>query len=281
MTSMGLIIVWAVLIWSTRYYFQKFIESIRQKDRYRLEKLQNRLHKHFVFQESDKIRKHSRYAALFILILAFLFHSILIFICGIFFYLIFPFIWLIGIEKLRKQKFQKQLLLLLPSLSSLLKSGHGLERSLEQLKNTFYPPMSHEIDLMLKQMRLGSSLIESFQKLHQRFPSENLQMIVHAITLSKKLGTSLSHVMDNITQSILEKEKLKQQIMALTAQGKIQAWIAVVMPFGIAGMLQIIAPHYFLPLYKTTPGHICIGYCLVSMCIGLFWIHKISTKEYL
>lgn len=122
---------------------------------------------------------------------------------------------------------------------------------------------------------------DSLNQLAKRFPSENMMMFIQAIIISRKLGTSLTEAIDNIGLNVLEKEKLRQQIRSLTSQGKMQALVATVMPFGMFGALQFISPSYLDPLLHTSTGHFFIAYSFVSMGIGLFWIYKITHKEYL
>jgi len=130
-------------------------------------------------------------------------------------------------------------------------------------------------------MKLGSTLETSVDKLVQRFHSENLLTLTQAISISRKLGTSLTEAMDHISQNILQKEKLKQQIHSLTSQGRMQAYIGVAMPFFIGLALQVISPNYFVTLFTTFIGQASLAYGALSMILGLIWINQIVSKEYL
>ena len=157
----------------------------------------------------------------------------------------------------------------------------GIDKARAEVKKTLPHPMSEEICNVLKDMQLGIPLEGALDKLNQRFRSENIQIFVHVVVIARKLGSSLSESIDNISQNILEKEKLKQQVAALTSQGKMQAYIAVCMPFMLGIILQWISPGYFEPLFSTTLGKCSMAYCLVSMSLGLYCIRKITHKEYL
>jgi tight adherence protein B len=281
MIFLGITIIWIVSLWYFQDIFIHAMARIHGQDTKRLSKLKYRLHENFIFQERSKLQKISRWFLLIGVILSLIFFSPTLLVLIFILYLIFPIVWIRYIEFSRRKKFQKQLLQLIPLLSSMLRTGHSLERSFFEIKKTIGPPMSEEIQYMLNEMKLGSTLEKSLDKLVQRFLSENLLTLSQAITISRKLGTSLTEAMDHISQNILQKEKLKQQIHSLTSQGRMQAYIAVSMPFFIGLALQLISPKYFIPLFTTPIGLASMAYGGVSMFIGLIWIHRIVTKEYL
>jgi tight adherence protein B len=281
MITIGFFIVWIILVLIFHEHLLFGFKYIHQRDQKRLNSLQSRLHQSFVFQEKEKIQKISRWILLIGTIASIIFKSTLLFGFILMIYLIFPSLWIRVVEHTRRKKFDHQLILMIPMLTSMLRSGHGLEKALSEIRISMTPPMSEEIHYMLKEMQLGASLQETLERLVQRFHSENLLTLVHAISISRKLGTSLSEAMDHISENILQKEKLKSQIQSLTAQGKMQSYMAVAMPFMIGLALEFISPNYFDPLFDTTLGKCAIAYSLGSMGVGLFWIHKITNKEYL
>ena len=281
MIFLGIILIWTVLLWHFQDFILNTMARIRGKDSNRLSKLETRLHENFVFKAQSRIQNNSRWFLLIGSILSLIFFSLSLLLIVFFIYLIFPMIWIQYVESQRKKKFQKQLLQLIPLLSSMLRTGHSLERSFFEIKKTIGPPMSEKIQYMLNEMKLGSTLETSLDKLMQRFKSENLLTLTQAITISRKLGTSLTEAMDHISQNILQKEKLKQQIHSLTSQGRMQSYIAVAMPFFIGLALQFISPNYFVPLFTTLIGQVSLVYGALSMVVGLFWINRIVSKEYL
>lgn len=281
MIFLGTIIIWIALLWGFKDFFMGTVVRIHGRDSKRLTQLENRLHENFVFKEQSKIQKNSRWFLIAGAALSLLFLSLWLLLIVFFLYLIFPVVWVRYVEFQRRKKFQKQLLQLIPLLSSMLRTGHSLERSFFEIKKTIGPPMSEEIQYMLNEMKLGCTLETSLDKLVQRFHSENLLTLTQAISISRKLGTSLSEAMDHISQNILQKEKLKQQIHSLTSQGRMQAYIGVAMPFFIGLALQVISPNYFVTLFTTFIGQASLAYGALSMILGLIWINQIVSKEYL
>ena len=281
MIMIGCFMIWSILVWAFHKHILFGLHYLQQGDKKRLKSLQHRLHKNFIFQEREKIQKYSRWVIISGGMIAILLQSLFFAAFVLIVYLIFPTLWIRFVELVRKKKFDRQLILMIPMLSSMLRSGNGLEKSFSEIRNTIGSPMSEEIHFMLKEMQLGATIEESLEKLVQRFHSENLLTLVHAISISRKLGTSLSEAMDHISENVLQKEKLKSQLQSLTAQGKMQSYMAVAMPFMIGFALKFIAPNYFDPLFYTPIGKMAMAYSILSMTIGLIWIRKITTKEYL
>ncbi|MCB1197214.1 MAG: type II secretion system F family protein [Deltaproteobacteria bacterium] len=215
------------------------------------------------------------------LMMSLLTQSIELFALSIFIFLYMPFAWIAWVQKKRLQAFQKQMLLFFPFLSSVLRSGHTLEKAIKQSCKNTRPPLSQEMEIVQKEMQLGHSFEEAISNLLKRMPDPSLTMALAAISVSRKMGASLAEAIDHIAIHIQQQAKLKSEIKALTAQGKMQAWVSSLMPLLLMVGLHLIAPGYISPLFYTNVGKIALLYCIVSMGLGGIWIYHIATKEYL
>ena len=281
MIFFGLFFIWCGVIWFLRRQIAKFFLFTDRHDDKRINNMIAQLDDKFVFLEKHQVRRFSYGIFLIGVVFSLIFQSYLTFGAVLGFILLFPKIWVGWVSIRRNRKLRRQLLVFIPSLSSFIKSGHGLSKSIEEIAKTADPPISDELELTLKQVKLGTTLEKALLNFSNRFQSENLQMLVHAMVISQRLGTSLSEIVDHLSRKTLEKEKLRQKVLSLTAQGKIQAWIALVMPLLLFGFVGLIAPGYFDSFIETDAGVICLLLCLVSLSIGFVWIYRISYRDYL
>ena len=65
----------------------------------------------------------------------------------------------------------------------------------------------------------------------------------------------------------------------MTAEGKMSAWLLLVLPFIMFAILSVIAPTTYQPFLKDPVGQKIIIGCLISMTVGYFVIQKITTLE--
>lgn len=256
-------------------------QKTAQKEKERLHTIHQKLRDQFVQTTPKNIKNKLLILLLVGCGLAWVSKNIFILIIFFILYMYLPFVVVWMIERKRMKLFQKQLLQFFPFVSSVLRSGHTLEKAIDQSCKNAQPPLSQEMGLVQKEMKLGNSFEDSLQNLLRRMPDPNLKMALSAITISRKMGSNLAEAIDHIAVKIQEKEKLKNEIKALTAQGKMQAIVTGLMPVVLIAGLNLVAPGYLSPLFTTTAGKIALMYCMISLVAGALWIYRITNKEYL
>ncbi|MFH1262849.1 MAG: type II secretion system F family protein [Pseudomonadota bacterium] len=199
--------------------------------------------------------------------------------------LLLPAIWF-GPERLirwvqssRQRKLERQLQTVLPTLSATLRAGHTFERALEALSETASPPISQEFELVLKEVRLGVPLEAALDHFAERYPFRDLEIMVRAVQISTRAGSNLAEAFDRVAQTVLARAALRDRVATLTAQGRLQAWVAIAMPVALTAILQLMAPEYLAPLFESGGGRLLLLVAAVALTIGGIWIHKISRAE--
>jgi len=241
--------------------------------------LQKELSKDFLFVKLKWIHKSSKWFLIVGGLLSIVLVSITPFVISLFSLWIVPILLTKLIHRRRQKQFHQQLTQILPLLSSSLKAGASLEKALEQIVTAASPPISQEIGLVLKELRIGKKLENALEHLESRFPSYDLILILKAISISRKLGSNLSSVFDRLSETIATRRKFKDRLESLTVQGKTQAIIAATIPIAVIAVLHIISPGYFDPLFQTNAGKTLVLFLLIAMITGIFWVHKICTIE--
>jgi tight adherence protein B len=68
-------------------------------------------------------------------------------------------------------------------------------------------------------------------------------------------------------------------VAALTAEGRVSAYMLAGMPPILAGVMYVLNKDYVSTLFTNTMGLVMVGLAVVSMIIGFFWMKKIITIE--
>lgn len=190
-----------------------------------------------------------------------------------------PIIGVRILKRKRAEKFVVQLVDALNSISNSLKAGFSLPQAMELIVREMPPPISQEFRICLREMRLGATLEDSLNNLLVRMPSEDLDIVVTAIVISRELGGDLSEVLEKIAHTIRERFRIEGKIKALTAQGKLQAIIVSLMPLALGLAINAINPELMKPLYETLAGWGMMVGILGLIVVGYLWIRKIVTIE--
>lgn len=190
-----------------------------------------------------------------------------------------PSIFLNIFRKKRLEHFRNQIPDLLLLLSGSLRAGMSLYQGVAQAAREMSSPMRQELELLLREQRLGISIEEGFSSLIKRIPSEELTLLVSALSISSKTGGNLSDALDLMASSIRRTIAVEGKIKALTAQGKLQAIVMSALPAFLGGVMFIIDYDAMLPLIKTWYGLCLCASVLVLQIIGAYIIFKIVAID--
>ena len=113
----------------------------------------------------------------------------------------------------------------------------------------------------------------------RRTQSEDFSWAVTAIGIQRDVGGNLAEVLDLVAATIRDRGALKRQISGLTAEGRLSAWILLVLPFVLIGMLAVVNPGYISALFATGPGIVMLVLGAVLLLVGAIWLRNIVTIE--
>lgn len=182
------------------------------------------------------------------------------------------------INKIRERRirlFDRQLVDALIQMSAAFRAGLTLGQAMESITAQMPPPISQEFALFLKEVKLGVGQEEALNNLASRVNSENLLLVVTATNVSRKLGGNLAEMYDTISKTIRERFESEGKVRALTAMGRMQAWIVGLMPVVMGLAFYFMRPDLMQPMLDSAFGVILISFIGVLEVIGMFLIRRI------
>jgi len=177
----------------------------------------------------------------------------------------------------RDRKFGVQLVDALISMGNSLRAGHTLPAALELIAREMDNPMGQEMRLVVQEMRLGVPMERALQNLYQRMPSEDLDILITAIIISREVGGNLAEIFDNIADTIRERHRIEGKIGSLTAQGKLQGAVIALLPILIGIFLNAWSPDLLRPMFTDWLGWAMIGLMVVMEAVGVYMIYRIVS----
>ena len=191
-----------------------------------------------------------------------------------------PFIFIKFKASQRIKKFHEQLPDTLQLIGGSLKAGYSFNQALGMVQDETKPPISDEFKRVLSEIRMGSPEKDALDNMAKRINSEHLDWTVMAINVQREVGGNLAEVMEIIASTIRERDRVMNQIKALTAEGRISAYILIALPIVVGGILSILNREYVSLLVTTKLGLIITAIAFTLMMIGSVWIIKIVRVDY-
>lgn len=207
-------------------------------------------------------------------------NNLLLTVVAILLVAISPFIFIKFKASQRIKKFHEQLPDTLQLIGGSLKAGYSFNQALGMVQDETKPPISDEFKRVLSEIRMGSPEKDALDNMAKRINSEHLDWTVMAINVQREVGGNLAEVMEIIASTIRERDRVMNQIKALTAEGRISAYILISLPIVVGMILSILNREYVSLLVTTKLGLIIIAIAFTLMVIGSVWIIKIVRVDY-
>jgi tight adherence protein B len=183
------------------------------------------------------------------------------------------------LAKRRRKAFMGQLPDTLSLLSGTLRAGYSLMQGVEAVSQEVDDPMGIELRRVVTEARLGRPLEESLEASADRMDSPDFAWAVMAIRIQREVGGNLSELLMTVADTMIARERLRRDVAALTAEGRVSAVILGALPAGLGLLMYVLNPEYVGVLFTDGLGIGMLIAAVVSMLIGFLWMKKIITIE--
>ena len=190
-----------------------------------------------------------------------------------------PRFYLRSLKKQRLAKFNEQLEDALISMSSALKAGFSITQALENVASERRHPISFEFTLLLQELRLGVQFDTALRKMADRIGSQDFELVAVAIITARQTGGELTSILEELSGVIRERMRIMQRVRALTAQGRMQAWLIASVPFVLLFAMTRLAPDLMDEFLGSVVGVVVLFAVVVMVVSGFLWIRKITTID--
>jgi len=178
-----------------------------------------------------------------------------------------------------KAKFENQLPDTLNLLSTSLRSGYSLLQAVEAVGAEAPEPTAREFGRAMNETRLGRSPVLALKQVADRMESIDFDWAVLAISIQREVGGNLAEVLQTAADTMLQRNRLRREMKALTAEGRVSAIVLGGLPFALFAFLFLTRREYLQPMLDSTIGLIALVMAFVGMLIGVFWLSKIVKVD--
>ena len=180
----------------------------------------------------------------------------------------------------RRKKFVGQLGDTLQLMVGSLTAGYGLGQTLDSVAREADSPTAEEFSRVVMETRLGRSLEDALDAMSLRIQAPDFDWVVDAIKIQSSVGGNLSEIIDQVGETIRARVRIKRQIDALTAEGKISALVLFTLPLALLGFITATNPDYIKPMFSGGLGFTMLGVAATMLVIGGLWLKKLVNPQF-
>ncbi|RWF66953.1 type II secretion system F family protein [Mesorhizobium sp. M4B.F.Ca.ET.190.01.1.1] len=145
----------------------------------------------------------------------------------------------------RIQKFAKQLPDALDMIVRSLRAGHPASVAVGLVAREMPDPLGTEFGIVSDEITFGLSIEQAVRKLSQRVGFDGLHLLSVSLSIQAKTGGNLTGILSNLSSVLRERQKLRRKIRALSAEGRVSAWVISLFPVAMFLILQLLSPTYY------------------------------------
>jgi tight adherence protein B len=160
-------------------------------------------------------------------------------------------------------------------LARSMRAGHAFSISLEMLGEEMADPLGQEFRALFNEQNLGAPLDVALRNFSTRVPLLDVRFFTSSVLLQKQTGGNLSEILSRLAYVIRERFRLKGQVKAASAHGRLTATILTLLPVFTMLALLVVAPGYLQGMAEDSDGKWMIGGAIFAQVLGNFFIKKI------
>lgn len=190
-----------------------------------------------------------------------------------------PELYLLRERGRRLAQLEEQVVGLVVTLANALKTVPSPAAALEASTVVLPHPMRQEIEQVLKEVRMGSTVEEALLAMSTRVKSRWVDVAFSAVLIGLRVGGNLPAVLERTAGTIREINRLLGVVRTKTSEGRAQLWVLATFPLFIIGALHTAEPGYFDPLQQSFVGQLCVGFASILWIGSLLLARKIMAVD--
>jgi len=191
---------------------------------------------------------------------------------------VFGFLPYFYVRKKRRKRLntlEEQLPESLDFLSRSMRAGHAFTITLQMVGEEIADPLGQEFRTLFNEQNLGATLEGALRNFAERVPLLDVRFFTSSVLLQRQTGGNLAEILTRLAYVIRERFRLKGQVRAASAHGRLTATILVMLPICLCLGLLLVAPGYMQGMAADPLGRWLIGSAIFLQLLGNFFIRKI------
>ena len=162
-------------------------------------------------------------------------------------------------------------------IANSMKAGQSVAQSLSSVTDNAGPPVSDEFALARREIELGASIESALNNMVRRIGSHDLRLMVMVITIQRSVGGDLPAILTTLADTMRQREEMRAEILAATAQSRASALIITLLPIAAALLLYFFVQDYFRPMLANPIGWVMLAFAGFLLFIGNVIIRRLTA----
>ena len=164
-------------------------------------------------------------------------------------------------------------------LANALKATPSVGDAIASTVSLVPKPFGEELDLLIKEVQLGTPLDRALDALSLRINSEVISSAIATLLVARQTGGDLPGTLERAAAALRESARLEGVLRTKTAEGRGQVLVLASIPFLLCFIIAWLDPSWFDPMLDSDVGKTSLGACAVTWSLAALWAHQIAGAE--
>ena len=138
-------------------------------------------------------------------------------------------------------------------------------------------PLRDCLERAARMMRAGVELDKALNTLADLYEVEEFMLIASVVRLSVRYGGRADQVLERMAVFIRDREMAQRELVALSAETRLSAWILGLLPVLLGGFIIVMNPGYFLQMWLDPVGRNLYYGAFSLEVIGVFLLYRLAS----
>jgi tight adherence protein B len=175
----------------------------------------------------------------------------------------------------RLKALEEQLPEALDFLARSMRAGHAFSISLEMIGTEQPDPLGQEFRALFAEHNLGAPIEVAMTNFGRRVPLLDVRLFISSVALQRQTGGNLSEVLTRLAFLIRERFRLKGQVKAASAHGRLTSTVLTILPLVMIVALSFVAPDYLPQMARDPDGKYMIAAAIIFQILGYIIMRRI------
>ena len=179
----------------------------------------------------------------------------------------------------RVAQLERQLDTWLLMLANALKATSSVGEAIASTIKLVPKPFSEEVDLLVKEIRLGAPLDRAIHAVARRINSTVISGAFATIVVARQTGGDLPRTLEHASAALREATRLEGVLRTKTAEGRGQVLVLASVPFLLCIMIAWLDRSWFDPMLNQQIGQAILAACALTWTFATVWAYHIAKAD--
>ncbi|MDR3096367.1 MAG: type II secretion system F family protein [Paraburkholderia sp.] len=184
---------------------------------------------------------------------------------------------------MRMQRRRARLVAQLPSfldgIVRLIVLGNSVPAAFQAALLTTEAPLRECLDHVSRMLRAGVEIDRALNHVAQLYRARELELVGAVLRLSVRYGGRADVMLERMATFMRDLEQAQRELVAMSAETRLSAWVLALLPLGIAGFLIVTNPQYFASMWNDHSGRLLVYGAMGLQIAGAYLLYRLTRLK--